>query len=374
MRFLLKPGWVAFVLLIIGFAVACYTLLAPWQFRRNAERAEQNREIVASTTQPPRPLAELVPPGGPPAESVQWREAEVHGQYLPADEAVVRLRTVQGRPAFEVLTAFRTDEGRMIAVDRGYVRPGEDRQLAAFPPAPGGTVALTGRIRLDESDPQHRGWFTAGGHRQIYAADSQQLGQATGIPIAPGYLQLVDNQPGGLGVVPLPDLDSGPFLSYAWQWLTFGAMALFGLVYFIRLELLQRQAEQPRTTRADRARTAGAGEQAPQEGGTPTAAARKADGSSTGEPARTVASAPAQRARSHNPESEPDDATRAAAASAESADKLGALASVRAKRATLRAALRGEADPSLPSTTEPSRPGEPTDRDRLVERYGKARF
>jgi hypothetical protein len=57
-----------------------------------------------------------------------------------------------------------------------------------------------------------------------------------------GYLQLVDNQPGGVGVLPLPDSDSGPFLSYAWQWLTFGAMALFGLGYFIRLELLQRRA------------------------------------------------------------------------------------------------------------------------------------
>jgi len=241
-RFLFKPGWVAFVLVVIGFAVACYTLLAPWQFRRNAEQAAQNSEIAASFANPPAPLAQLVPAGSPPPPSLQWRRAVVTGQYLPADEAVVRLRTVLGRPAFEVLTAFRTDDGRIIAVDRGYVRPGEDRQVSEYPPAPDGTVTLTGRLRIDESDPQHRASFTSGGHRQLYAANSQLLAQSIGEPVASGYLQLVDNQPGGVGVLPLPDSDSGPFLSYAWQWLSFGAMALFGLGYFIRLELLQRRA------------------------------------------------------------------------------------------------------------------------------------
>ncbi|MDT7677870.1 MAG: hypothetical protein QOD82_5772, partial [Pseudonocardiales bacterium] len=241
MRFLFKPGWIAFVLVVIAFVVACYTLLAPWQFRRNAEQAEQNRQIAASFANPPRPLEELVPAGSAPGPAVEWRQAVVRGQYLPADEAVVRLRTVLGRPAFEVLTAFRTDDGRIVAVDRGYVRPGEDRHVSVFAPAPTGTTALTGRIRLDESDPDHRASLESGGHRQLYAADSQLLAQAIGAQVAAGYLQLIDGQPGGLGVLPLPDSDSGPFLSYAWQWLSFGAMAIFGLVYFIRLELLQRR-------------------------------------------------------------------------------------------------------------------------------------
>lgn len=241
MRFLFKPGWVAFVLAVIGFAVACYTLLAPWQFRRNAEREAQNKAIAASYAHPPAPLAQLVP-GPAPAPDMEWRQALVHGRYLPTDEAAVRLRTVEGRPAFEVLTAFRTDDGRVIAVDRGYVRPGGGTQIADFPPAPGGEVALTGRIRLDETDPQHRAPLLVDGHHQLYAVDSRQLASVTGQPLSGGYLELVENQPGGLGVLPLPETDSGPFLSYAWQWLTFGAMALFGLVYFIRLEVLQRRS------------------------------------------------------------------------------------------------------------------------------------
>src|SRR5882724_7318172 len=214
-RFLFKPGWIAFVLVVIAFAVACYTLLAPWQFRRNAERSVENTQIAASFANPPRPLAELVPAGSAPSPSLAWRQASVRGEYLAGDEAVVRLRTVLGRPAFEVLTAFRTDDGRIVAVDRGYVRPGEDRQVTEYPPAPGGTVTLVGRIQLDESDPQHRASFTSGGHRQLYATDSQLLAAAVGTPVSPGYLELLDNQPGGVGVLPLPDSDSGPFLSYA---------------------------------------------------------------------------------------------------------------------------------------------------------------
>ncbi|HWN31181.1 MAG TPA: SURF1 family cytochrome oxidase biogenesis protein [Pseudonocardia sp.] len=326
MRFLFKPGWIAFVLVVIAFAVACYTLLAPWQFRRNAERSLENTQISASFANPPRPLAELVPAGSAPAASLAWRQASVRGQYLADEEAVVRLRTVLGRPAFEVLTAFRTDDGRIVAVDRGYVRPGEDRQVTEYPPAPGGTVTLVGRIQLDEADPQHRASFTSGGHRQLYAADSQLLAASVGTPVAPGYLELLDGQPGGLGVLPLPDSDSGPFLSYAWQWLTFGAMALFGLGYFIRLELLQRRgaADEPDD---------------PDEG--------SADGLDEGAPGHREG---------------PADSAPARALSA---------------RASLRAALRGAGAPAEPTGSGPAQSAAPRPepaRGRLVDRYGKARF
>jgi cytochrome oxidase assembly protein ShyY1 len=238
-RFLLKPGWIAFAVLVIAFSVACYTLLAPWQFRRNAERAAQNAAIAASFRHPPAPLARLVPAGTRPAPGVEWRQAMVRGHYLPDDEAAVRLRTVDDGPAFEVLTAFRTDDGRTVAIDRGYL-PGT--LIPPFTPAPAGEVSLVGRIRQDETDPNHRPPLVTDGHAQLYAVDSRSLARLTGQPVSPGYLQLVDDQPGGLGVLPLPETDSGPFLSYAWQWLSFGAMAVFGLAYFIRLELLQRRA------------------------------------------------------------------------------------------------------------------------------------
>ena len=42
LAFLLRPGWIAVILAGLAFAGACFFLLAPWQFNRNAERTAQN--------------------------------------------------------------------------------------------------------------------------------------------------------------------------------------------------------------------------------------------------------------------------------------------------------------------------------------------
>ncbi|HEY2207295.1 MAG TPA: SURF1 family cytochrome oxidase biogenesis protein [Pseudonocardia sp.] len=360
MRFLFKPGWIAFVLVVIAFAVSCYTLLAPWQFRRNAQQAAQNDAVAASFAHPPQPLGTLVPAGAPPPAGVEWRLATVRGRYLPADEAVVRLRTVLGNPAFEVLTAFRTDEGRTMAVDRGYVRPGDGRQVTPFPAAPGAVVTLTGRIRLDENDPDHRPTFVADGHRQLYAADSRALGQVVGQPLDAGYLQLVDGQTGGLGVLPLPDTDSGPFLSYAWQWLSFGAIALFGLGYFIRLELLQRRAG---------AEGEPAAAPAPARGN--LRAALRGEQPADARDPRSGEVADAGRASSAAEDSgRPEDSGRAA----DSGRAEGSRDTEAAGRAE---GSRGADNPDGAEPAAGSPPAEQPaapDRDRLAERYGKARF
>ena len=55
--------------------------------------------------------------------------------------------------------------------------------------------------------------------------------------MAGSYLQLVDNQPWRAGVVALPHLDAGPFLSYGIQWITFGIIAPILLGYFVYAEV-----------------------------------------------------------------------------------------------------------------------------------------
>ena len=239
MRFLLRPGWLALIVGVLAFAAACYTLLAPWQFGRNAERSAQNEALVAAAAQPPVPLVDLVPAETAIGRDVEWRQVTVSGRYQPDGEVLVRLRVVEGRPAFEVLTPFRTVDGRLVTVDRGYVRPAQGSAPPPYRAPPGDEVTLTARLRLDETDPQGRPVVDIDGRRQVYAADSRLLGTASGLDLEPGYLQLSEGQPGGLGPLPLPEPQAGPFLSYAWQWLTFGVLAIFGLGYFIRLELLQ---------------------------------------------------------------------------------------------------------------------------------------
>ncbi|WP_214370147.1 SURF1 family protein [Pseudonocardia sp. H11422] len=244
MRFLLRPGWLVTIAVVIGFVITCYTLLAPWQFGREAQRDAQQRAIDASYATAPVPLGELVPAGAGVTPEVEWRQVQVTGTYLPEAETLVRLRVIDGRPASEVLTPLRTDDGRVVTVDRGYIATSDGQTVPDFAAPPTGTVTLTARLRVDETDPQARPVFTAGSHRQFYAADSRPIAADTGLDLMPGYLQLAPEQPGVLSpLAVVPATGGAPFtnLSYALQWLTFGAIAIIALGYFIRLEVLQRR-------------------------------------------------------------------------------------------------------------------------------------
>jgi cytochrome oxidase assembly protein ShyY1 len=213
------------------FAGVCYTLLAPWQFRRHEERAATNAAIRSSFSAPPVPLADL----RDPAQRSEWRLVTLTGNYLPDGEVLARLRSVRGEPAFEVLTPFRMVDGRVVLIDRGFVKPVSGVRVPEYSAPPGGQVELTARLRSDEVDPEHRPAFSDAsteGRRHVYAIESQTVARATGITIEPGYLRLESGAPGVLEPLPLPDLQAGPFLSYALQWIAFATMALLALGYF----------------------------------------------------------------------------------------------------------------------------------------------
>ncbi len=236
---LLQPGWLALTLVVFGFAVTCYTVLAPWQFDRHTERQTQNDAVSTSFSERPRPLAEVLPEGRSPGPDTEWRRVVVEGTYLPEHEVIARLRTVQGEPAFEVLTPLRTTSGRVVLVDRGYLRP-DNGDVPSYAAPPTGVVRVEARVRADETDPQHRDAFadaSTQGKLHTYAIDSRTVARATGLEISPGYVQLTEGQPGVLGALPLPVLQAGPYFSYALQWVAFGTMAILGWGYFTVREL-----------------------------------------------------------------------------------------------------------------------------------------
>ena len=260
MRFLLRPGWVALVVTVVGFSVAAFTLLAPWQFGREADRDARRQAIEASYTIPPVPLDELVPDGAAVDAGTEWRQVSVTGSYLPEAEAVIRLRVVDGRPAVEVLTPLRADAGRVLLVDRGSVTAANGAVLPDIPTPPTGPVTLTGRLRADQPDPRGRAAAESDGKLLLHAADSAAVRAATGLPVQPWYLQLSAAQPGALTPAPVvADSGGAPFtnLAYALQWITFGMIALIALGYFIRLELHQRRGRRAADREALRRALAG---------------------------------------------------------------------------------------------------------------------
>lgn len=236
----MRPSWLALTAAVFAFAVACYLLLSPWQFGRHDDRRSQNDAVENSLNSQPRPLNEVLPGNRAPDASTQWALVTVTGRYLADAEVVARLRTVQGEPAFEVLTPLRTGDGKTVLIDRGYVPPDERMRVPEYPAPPRGEVTVVARVRSDEVDPKGRAAFadaSTDGRLHSYVVSSQVVGDATGLVIRPGYFQLADGQPGVLRALPLPRTDAGPYFSYALQWIAFGTMAVLGWLYFTIREL-----------------------------------------------------------------------------------------------------------------------------------------
>jgi cytochrome oxidase assembly protein ShyY1 len=249
--FLLRPGWVALAVVVIAFTYLCFSVLAPWQLGKNTKTSRENNQIQQSLTTAPVPLKTLMPQQDSSAPDAQWRRVTATGHYLPDKQLLARLRVADGEPALEVLVPFMVDGGPNVLVDRGYVRPEQGSRLPPIPPPPHGTVTITARLRDSERPVLDKQSFVSDGVRQVYSIDISQIATLTGVPLAGSYLQLVDNQPGGLGVLGLPHLDAGPFLSYGIQWITFGVVAPILLGYFVYGEVRARRAEKSQTSHTE---------------------------------------------------------------------------------------------------------------------------
>jgi cytochrome oxidase assembly protein ShyY1 len=243
LTFLLRPGWVALAVVVIAFTYLCFSVLAPWQLGKNTKTSRENNQIQHSLATAPVPLKSLLPQQNSSAPDAQWRSVTATGRYLADKQLVVRLRVAEGDPAMEVLLPFIVDGGPTVLVDRGYVRPLPGSRVPPIPPPPRDAVTITARLRDSEPPVLDKKSFISDGVRQVYSIDIGQIATLTGVPLAGSYLQLVDHQPGGLGVIGLPHLDAGPFLSYGIQWITFGVVAPILLGYFVYAEIRARRAE-----------------------------------------------------------------------------------------------------------------------------------
>ena len=231
--FLLRPQWLALYAVVVVFAYLCFTVLAPWQLGKNTTTSRENAQIARSLDAAQVPVTTVLPQQDSTAPDEQWQQVTATGRYLPDQQVLARLRLIDGDPAFEVLVPFQVDGGPTVLVDRGYVRPVAGSAVPPIDAPPTGTVTITARLRDSEGLARDKAPFETDGIQQVYSINIDQISAVTGVPLAGSYLQLVDGQPGGLGTIPLPHLDAGPFLSYGIQWIAFGIIAPIGVGYFV---------------------------------------------------------------------------------------------------------------------------------------------
>lgn len=244
LAFVLRPGWLILAAVVAGFAYMCFTVLAPWQLGKNESTSERNQLIEDSVDADPVPITDLLDGDA----ATEWQKVYAEGSYVPDSTVLVRLRHLDGAPAYGVLAAFTLTDGRTVLVDRGLVAAVDGSQPPPIEPAPTGTQRVEARVRASENIDPERAPAVQNGIPHVYSIDVPQETTVLGLPLTPvpvgergAYLQLSDDQPGAFTPVPLPQLDSGPYLSYGLQWLAFGIMAPLGLGYFAWAEIRERR-------------------------------------------------------------------------------------------------------------------------------------
>jgi surfeit locus 1 family protein len=237
-RFLLRPKWIGFHLLVVVGIVALINL-GFWQLRRLDQRRDFNTRVETRSDLPPEPLDDVLASG--PPDEIEWRLVTVAGRYLADEQFVVVNRSQGGRAGDNMITPLDLGDGRTLIVNRGFVPLDVEP-----PPPPDGDVDIIGRIRQTQerrtgqlSDPSD------GDLTEVQRLDIPRLAPQLPGEVIPVYVDLVTSEPpeaGGLPEpVPQPPLDEGPHLSYAVQWFIFSVCVAVGWVLAVRRSVATRR-------------------------------------------------------------------------------------------------------------------------------------
>ncbi|KAM9862585.1 SURF1 family protein [Leucobacter sp. BZR 635] len=237
--FLYSRRWIGYFALFVVFAIAC-VYLGNWQFDRRAQARAEISRIDRNYDASPVPIAEALPnPAGFDVDAHKWLTVTLEGTY--EDNAVLaRNRPGPDGVGADIIVPFRTTEGRVFFVDRGWVlASGTDMEdvLATVDAPPAGTVDVV--VRLRASEPEVDGRSSAG--RTVASINVPDIAEVTGVTgeIYSGtYGMLVSETPSaGHGTLPpKPERDEGPHLSYALQWYVFIIIGAIGVGYAARQE------------------------------------------------------------------------------------------------------------------------------------------
>jgi cytochrome oxidase assembly protein ShyY1 len=235
--------WLRWALLIVFVVVlgVAFVSLGNWQLDRLAQRKERNATTIANEQKPVQPYEQVFTRSITDAD--QWQRVEARGTFDAEHQFVVRYRSNGGADGYEVVTPLRTATGAVL-VDRGFIPLARGARIpSAAPSPPTGEVTVVGHVRRDEKG--RRAAITPVAN-QMRLINSGAIAAALPYPIASGYIGLLTVQPeqqGGFQPIQLPELSEGPHFWYAVQWFMFTAVAVAGIVVFIRSDLRARREE-----------------------------------------------------------------------------------------------------------------------------------
>lgn len=198
-----------------------------WQYQRGVARHQRNSVISSHIAQPPIPLTLI----SKDLTAAEWRKVKVEGRFDPTHKILLRNRYSEGKYGFDLLTLFTDVTGKTFWVDRGWIAPGKSATTAPdLPTTSTNTVAIIGRVRLDQSLPQ--GSFFAispsqnGKLIERWNAQTKTTTQTENFYL--DLLQVSDSTMTPSAPVELPELTDGPHMAYALQWIFFAGLVGYG--------------------------------------------------------------------------------------------------------------------------------------------------
>lgn len=233
-RFLASTRWLGWLLLVCIFAAACVGL-GRWQMNRLAEAQADNSRVEANYDATPLSFTQARPYFQSLPEEKAWTPVKMTGTYLAHDTLIVRNRPDNGAPGYEVLVPFRTEEGTVVMIDRGWLPIGDDSagRPDDVPAPPEGTVQVTARLKVGE--PAVSRSAPAG---QIASVELPRVADMLGYPVAPGAYGVLASEQPSVATMPTalerPSVDTGNHMSYSLQWFAFGVLSFVGLGYAAR--------------------------------------------------------------------------------------------------------------------------------------------
>ncbi len=211
------------------FALALILLClwaSQWQYSRGVARHHRNFIIASHVDQPITTLDAI----GPDASGAEWRRVAITGSFDPTHQILLRNRYFQGAYGFDLLTLFTDTDKRTFWVDRGWIAPGKSATTTpALPETSSAIVAITGRIRLEDSLPQGSFFAVSPGDKNLISkwdAQSKTSGKTEDFYI--DLLSASDSAMSPAVPVELPELTDGPHMAYALQWLFFAGLVGYG--------------------------------------------------------------------------------------------------------------------------------------------------
>jgi Uncharacterized conserved protein len=226
---------------VVALAMAAlFARLGMWQVHRLTERRALNAELASRQKFAPIPLAQL------PVDTslAKYRTVRVTGRYDFDHQIIVTGRSRQGAPGVNIVTPLLPETGGpAVLVNRGYVYSPDASTIPLATWNEPEHTTVQGFVLViperDGSDPRSEtnpmAWR---------ALDRSRIDAMLPYPVAPVYI--VNLLPGERAAgaptrLQFPSLDEGSHRSYAIQWFTFSAIALYGVGYLLRLEWRKKE-------------------------------------------------------------------------------------------------------------------------------------